>query len=437
MMKNATLWIGAVIVTLGVIFLFFFIPLRDSFAPKNKAVELYYADHISEAHKTIIQRFNQENEGRIRVIPVDLPFSKFSTNERKEILARSLRSKSDRLDIFSVDVIWVPRFAKWAVPLDGYITTKSLEHINKSALQSCYYGGRLVTVPVQIDVGLLYYRKDLLRLFPDHQQIEQQLKHSMRWEDFIDLGRRWKKYNKPYFIFPADNYEGFVCLFLETLSSDENHHIFDGDSVQLNSFQVRRGLTLLYNMINTWKFTPAVVLEFDELKSLNYALDNDALFLRGWPGYKIHHRSKVNYPEKLDLLTEVPLPHFDGEEKTGVFGGWNLMISKFSSKKEQAVKFLRYVLEERNQITYFRKAGYYPVLRTLYGDSEFARRNPQINVYDQLLNSGKHRPFRADYTHISDIMSYYFKMALKREITVQQAITTAMDKINADQAFIK
>jgi multiple sugar transport system substrate-binding protein len=32
------------------------------------------------------------------------PFQKFSTNERKELLTRSLRSKSDRIDIFSVDL---------------------------------------------------------------------------------------------------------------------------------------------------------------------------------------------------------------------------------------------------------------------------------------------------------------------------------------------
>jgi multiple sugar transport system substrate-binding protein len=33
--------------------------------------------------------FNSRNKGRIEVVPVNLPFEKFTTNERKELLARS------------------------------------------------------------------------------------------------------------------------------------------------------------------------------------------------------------------------------------------------------------------------------------------------------------------------------------------------------------
>lgn len=83
-------------------------------------VKLYYVDNISETHQRLIDRFNQRYAGRIEVIPVNLPFSKFSTNERKEILARSLRSKSERIDVFAVDIIWTQRFAKWSHPLDAY-----------------------------------------------------------------------------------------------------------------------------------------------------------------------------------------------------------------------------------------------------------------------------------------------------------------------------
>ena len=82
---------------------------------------IYFADNISVAHEALIKRFNEIYRGEIEVIPVNLPFSKFSTNERKELLVRSLRSKSDLIDVLAVDLIWVPRFAKWCEPLDIHI----------------------------------------------------------------------------------------------------------------------------------------------------------------------------------------------------------------------------------------------------------------------------------------------------------------------------
>ena len=59
------------------------------------ATKVYFADNISAAHRRPIERFNQKHLGAIEVVPVNLPFDKFSTNERKEFIARSLRNKGD------------------------------------------------------------------------------------------------------------------------------------------------------------------------------------------------------------------------------------------------------------------------------------------------------------------------------------------------------
>ncbi len=88
-------------------------------------VRVYYADNISPAHQQIIDRFNELYRWKIEVVPVNLPFEKFSTNERKELFARSLRNKSDRLDIFAVDLIWVSSFSRWAEPLDATFSPRA------------------------------------------------------------------------------------------------------------------------------------------------------------------------------------------------------------------------------------------------------------------------------------------------------------------------
>jgi hypothetical protein len=64
-------------------------------------VQVYFADNISHSHKLVIEEFNRLYRGKIEVIPDNLPFEKFSTNDRKELLTRSLRSKSD-IDLHSL-----------------------------------------------------------------------------------------------------------------------------------------------------------------------------------------------------------------------------------------------------------------------------------------------------------------------------------------------
>ena len=116
------------------IIIFFVIPLKKDLFQSNPVSKLYYVDNISKAHQSVIDGFNKEYKNRIEVIPVNIPFEKFTTNERKELLARSLRSHSDRIDIFAVDLIWGARFAKWAYPLNSFFNDSTLLKIDKKAL---------------------------------------------------------------------------------------------------------------------------------------------------------------------------------------------------------------------------------------------------------------------------------------------------------------
>ncbi len=119
---GTNLLIVSVVIAGVALFIFVFMPIGIAEAPIANATQIYFADNISAAHQKVINRFNETYHGRFEVVPVNLPFTKFSTNERKQLLTRALRSKSSRLDIFAVDVVWVPRFVKWAEPLAKYFS---------------------------------------------------------------------------------------------------------------------------------------------------------------------------------------------------------------------------------------------------------------------------------------------------------------------------
>ena len=113
------------------------------------------------------------------------------------------------------------------------------------------------------------------------------------------------------------------------------------------------------------------------------------------------------------------------------------MVSQYSKNKSQAIEFIKFATSLEMQKLFYEISGYYPVRREIYSDSAFFKQNSNLKYYAKLFERGKHRPVKDNYTKISDIMSYYFHQALERQISVQQALNLATEKINSKQAFLR
>jgi multiple sugar transport system substrate-binding protein len=394
-------------------------------------------DYISKAHQEIIDLFNAKYHGEIEVIPVDLPFRTFTTNERKEILTRSLRSGSEHMDIFAVDVIWGARFAKWGVILDDYLDNSIINKIHHKAISSCYTDNKLIALPLYLDVGVMYYRADYIRQLKNGREIEKKIRESLSWEELIELGKKFKDQKIPVYLYPGDKFEGMVCSFHEMLSAEESAVIFDGDQVNLNTEAAQKGLQLMVDLIYRYKLTPPVITEFDGYKSYIYANRHDAIFLRGWTGFHKHYVNDVSDTSKIKYALLAPLPHFKGRPASSVFGGWNLMISKNSTKKEEAVKFLKFTFRREIQQILYTKGGFIPINLDVYSNPAFITKYKELNDIKKIIESGRHRPFKENYTKISDIMSLYLHKALIRELNVEEALDNATQAINSKRVFIK
>ena len=67
----------------------------------------------------------------------------------------------------------------------------------------------------------------------------------------------------------------------------------------------------------------------------------------------------------------------------------------------------------------------------------FIKQNKEYLYYQNLLDKGIHRPFLEDYTKISDIISYYVNQAIKKKITVKEALIQATNQVNSNRVLIK
>ncbi len=427
-MKQSIPIVVAVVLVIVFVSVFLVERLGGSAGETDGVVRVYYADNISPSHQWAIDEFNRLHRGQIEVIPVNLPFAKFSTNERKELLARSLRNKSDRLDIFAVDLIWVPRFSRWCEPLDGFVSAEERSRIIPQAQESCVFDSALMAMPVYLDVGLLYYRRDLIRDLPDGPSLERELNASMTWDRFDSLGRSLRRTDRPFYLFQANDFEGLTCNYFELIAG-QDREFFHRRPLDFESPVARRALQMLVGFVRKDGISPARVTEFDEIRSYKHALDNDAYCVRGWPNFIESFQSEGWGGPRVDSLERAPLPHFPGRNPVTVFGGWNLMISRYSTRKREAVEFAKFIQRKQVQEKLFEIGGYIPTTNDVYADSAYMAVHPTLRFYRNLVADGFHRPALVDYTKMSDIISRAVHQAIKGELSPDSALKEATEQI--------
>ena len=421
----------AILAVLGLLYLVLYALFVHN--PVAGVTEIYFADRITDAHRILIERYNRLNAGRIKVIAVDFPNIDFSTNERKEILARSLRGAEDGLDLIAVDIVWVKRFARWCEPLGKYFTAQELKRIMPDALYSCQGDSELVAVPLDMVQTALYYREDLLKSLPGGEEAIRDLRTSMSWPDFLRLKRKFG-YGGPFYVFPAADYEGFICTYIENLLSLKPDY-FSTVGFNFDTPEGKEALQQLVDLLHKDGASPPIVTSFTEAPSYEYFIRNDGLFLRGWTTYDRDFNDQPVDREKQRHMVKAPLPYIPGGRPASLFGGWNLMMSQFSRKKEAVVDFVKFLLRDDSQEVFYSVSRYYPVVASFYEDSASIRKYPEIAGIREHLKSGVHRPAAKDYTNYSKIMSHYFSLAIRNKISVDEAVEGATRDINADRSL--
>jgi multiple sugar transport system substrate-binding protein len=428
---------STILVTIFLVFTFVFSSgtYRDNL--KNKEKVIYYVDHISSAHQKLIDAFNQRYKGQIRVETINLSFDKFSTNERKDLLARYLRSKSNRIDIFSVDVIWVARFKKWSVPLTNLIDSNRIKSLLPHTLKTCIFNDTLFAVPLYTDVALMFYRDDILKKLPDYEKYQKELEQSISWERFIELKRKLERYNNnPFYIFQADKYEGLMCSFVEVLDNYGIKLLDSSQNLNLDNESGKKAIRFLIDLVNKYKLSPKEVTSLRENESYKFFSDNNAFAVRGWPSFTSKDNKYVR-PELLSYIRKAPTPHMEGSKPASVFGGWNLMVSKYSDKIPEVIKFIEFMISPESQKILYEEGGYLPVCMSLYQDSAFISKHPDLVFYKKLFDQGIHRPVDENYTTVSDLISFNLSKAIEQNESAEITIKKILGQLKENVALVK
>ena len=108
------------------------------------------------------------------------------------------------------------------------------------------------------------------------------------------------------------------------------------------------------------------------------------------------------------------------------------MVAKASKKKEAVIDFMKFLLSDESQETFYARSGYYPVVKSFYTDSIYLHRYPEIVQIKELMKYGVHRPVQENYTKYSKIMARYFHLSILGKMSVDEALDRVQNSIESE-----
>jgi multiple sugar transport system substrate-binding protein len=362
-------------------------------ADAQQALRMIGPEDVGGAWAEVIRRFHAAHPD----IRVDYISGPWSTDERQNMYIRSFAA-GDGFELVYMDVTWTAKFAShgWLLPLDPWVSPEVRQALFPRDVEAGFYQGRFYRVPVRTDVGMLYYRKDLMPQPP------------RTWEEFEAVCRRHANPPERYcIVFQGMQYEGLVCNYLEYLWGAGGTCIDADQNVFLDRDENVSALAFMKKVLDQG-WAPRSVITFQEQQALEFFGQGKSLMMRNWPyAWTLLRGSPLE--GKVGI---VPFIHQTGRAPAGTLGGWGLGIARSAANPEAAAKFLEFAVSpEAQKILHFRR-GAVPARKSLFQDEQILQESPHYTDLHEVLLKSRLRPLHPEYPRISSILQKHVSAVL-------------------------
>ena len=370
----------------------------------------------------LLRQFEAAHPG-VRVKGEALPWA---SDDQHQFYIINLEGRSPGFDVMMLDCIWVPEFARagWLLDLTTYLQPDELAPYFPSAVASATYGGRAWALPWNFNVGLLYYRADLLAKYglgpPEtYEELVEQVR-------VIRAGERDPRLEG--YVWQGKQYEGLVVNVLEAFWANGARLLAEDGTIFPEPARAADALRFLRGLIESGVSPPWTTGADEELSRRAFG-DGHAIFLRNWPyamdlfeGKDSAVRGKVGFAR---------LPgRARGERGVGSTGGAHLGVSHRSRHPDLAVALARNLTSEAAQRAIALGAALSPTRQSLYRDPEVMRHHPAMERLQALALAGRPRPVTPYYLLLSATVQPEFSAALVGVKPPERAIAEARTRLN-------
>ena len=352
---------------------------------------------FAEATALLVTDFNQHQ----RNIRIQVTRGPFETEMVSDLAISSLLLGDSPYDLLLMDVTWTAKYARagWLLPLDDWLGRDALEPLLEGARAGNRIDGQLWRLPLVADMGLLYYRSDLMEQPP---RTPAELEATAR--RLQDTGQvRWG------YVWQGRQYEGLSCVFAEMVeafgghwgSKAEGGAAADDGTLGLDQPAASQAAGWLRHLVEVG-ISPAAVASFAEPEALQSFESGEAAFMRNWPyAWQELQRDGSAVAGKVGVTTMVADP---AGRSAATQGSWGLAVLAGTPHPAEAVAVLQALTGEASQRQLVERFGYTPTLRSLFDDPALVAQRPLLPMLRTALAEAVLRPITPAYAQLSDIL---------------------------------
>ena len=333
---------------------------------------------FSDEREQELQEFTRETGIRVRLLP-----SPDSARQRLILWKELLGTGASGPDVYGIDVIWPGILGEYFINLKPDFANELSSQFPDLAA-SYFVNSELVALPYRADVGLLFYRTDLLREYGYRDPPK-------TWDEMetmaarIQAGERAKGKKQFWgYVWQGAADEALTCNALEWQASEGGGRIIEENhAISVNNPQAIRAWQRAARWVGS--ISPPGVVGYREWDSLNVWVAGDAAFLRHWPSAYIDSQAAGSpIRNKFDAAL---LPGGKAG-RMGTAGGWGLAISRFSTHPREALELVRFLTRKDVQVKRALVLSQPPTLPELYNVAEVREPNPHFELLRQAFLTG-------------------------------------------------
>jgi multiple sugar transport system substrate-binding protein len=360
--------------------------------------------------RTQLARFMAANPG-IRVVQRETPDA---ADQRHQLYVQWLNAGASDPDVLQLDVIWTPEFAAagWILPLEQFRPDTTA--FFPATLEANRWRDSLYALPWFVDVGMLYWRTDLIGAAPE--RFADLVREASRAR--ADAGLRYG------LVWQGARYEGLVTTFLEYLGG-HGGSILEGGRVVVASPAGLAALSEMSNQLYGSGIVPTAVLTWHE-EETRFAFQNgEAAFMRNWPyAYGLMQDSAES--RVAGRFAVAPMPAAASGTSTAALGGSQLAVNRNAEHPEAAWAVIEYLTRPEQMLERARVVGQFPTRPAVYDMPELAAALsiPPADAR-RVIERAVPRPPTPVYTQLSEILQIHLHRALTRQRTPAAALAEA------------
>jgi trehalose/maltose transport system substrate-binding protein len=348
-------------------------------------------------------------------------------NTRLGVYQQLLRAHAGEPDLLELDIVWPSIVGRDLVDLRPYLHGAE-KGIVPQLLSNYVVDGKLVALPVYVDLSVLFYRPELLEKYgfrkpPDTwEELEQMAK-------VIQAGER-KAGNKDFwgYTWQGAASEAGTCNFLEwQASAGAGNFVEPYGRVHVRDPRFAAALRRAAGWIGT--ISPPAEYAYHEDDSMNLWNSGQTAFMRNWAsGYNM---VSVHPGKDRRHFGVAAMPAGPGGHK-GTLGGLGLSVSQYAANRDLAVKALAEMTGEQEDLRRLLATQSIPIHTAVLARPDVKSRSLLLAISADLMTTVVPRPALVTGEKYDQVSLEYAKAVnsvLRRKQTPEAAMAGLEDTL--------